>query len=177
MLYAGKFGLGWAHDAFKFACHMFMHTYLTVFIIWFYNFLVLLWFSLSLSLSLSLALVALWHLNVSPLHLGTFFILGHLLRLLLLTPLPLTSNSVMKMPNRTSWRTFHDKAFIRNSKSFCQIFLTLTYPLSSTIRVESHFVASQSRALLWSYRSSTSICTNLIILHPSLSLAFRVYVW
>ena len=32
----------------------------------------------------------------------------------------------MKRPSRTSWRTFHDEAFIRNAKSFCQIFLTLT---------------------------------------------------
>ena len=79
---------------------------------------------MSLSLSLS-RLVALWHLNVSLLHLGTLFISGHLL---LILP-PLTFGSVMRRPVRTSRRTFHDEAFIWNAKSFCQIFLTLTYLL------------------------------------------------
>ena len=54
---------------------------------------------------------------------------------------------VMRRPNQTSLRTFHDAAFIRNAKSFCQIFLTLTYPLSSTVGVGSHYVAPQSCAL------------------------------
>ena len=139
-------GLDWAEHAFKFACDMFMHT-----------------------------LVASWHLNVNPFHPRTFFVSGHLLLLLLLTPLHLTNSSVMRRPNRTSRRTFHNEAFIRNSKSFCQIFLTLTYPLSSTVGVRSHYVASQSRALPWSYKNSNPICTDLIILYPSLSLAFRVY--
>ena len=145
---------------------------------WFYL-LILNMFStlliLSLSLSLSLTLVASWHLNVNPFHPRTFFVSGYLLLLLLLTPLHLTNSSVMRRPNRTSQRTFHNEAFIWNSKSFCQIFLTLTYPLSSTVRVRSHYVASQSRALPWSYKSSNPICTDLIILYPSLSLAFRVY--
>ena len=104
------------------------------------------------------------------------FISGHLLRLLLLTPLPLTSGSVMRWPNRTSWRTFHDAAFIWNAKSFYQISLTLTYPLSSTVRFRSHFMVPQSRALLRSYGSSTPICTDLITLYLNFLLAFRVYV-
>ena len=87
---------------------------------------------LSLSLSLSLTLVASWHLNINPFCPGTLFVLGHLLLLLLLTPLHLTYSSVMKRPNWTSRRTFHDETFIQNAKSFCEIFLTLTYPLSST---------------------------------------------
>ena len=97
-------------------------------------------------LSVSLTLVAPWHLNVNLLHPETLFIPGYLF-LLLLIPLHLSYSSVMRRPNRTSWRTFHDKAFIRNAKSFCQIFLTPPYPLSSTVGVESHYVASQSRAL------------------------------
>ena len=67
----------------------------------------------------------------------------------------------MRRLNWTSLRTFHDAAFIRNVKSFCQIFLTLTYLLSSTLGVRSYYVAPRSRALLSSYRSFTPICTNL----------------
>ena len=85
--------------------------------------------------------------------------------------------SVMRRPNQTSWRTFHDATFIRNAKSFCQTSLTLIYPLSSTEGVRSHFIASQSRALLWSYKSSTPICMDLITLYLSFLLTFRVYVW
>ena len=42
--------------------------------------------------------------------------------------------------------TFHDAAFIRNAKSFYRIFLILTFPLSSTVEVRSHCVASWSLA-------------------------------
>ena len=105
--------------------------------------------SLSFFLSLPLTLVASWHLSISLLRPRTLFIPRHLLLLLLLhlTPLPLTSGSMMRRPNRTSLRTFHNAAFIRNTKSFCQIFLTLTYPLSLTIGVRSQFVASWSCTL------------------------------
>ena len=102
-------------------------------------------FSLSLSLSLSLSrLVALWHLNVSPLHPGTLFNLGHLLLLPLLILHPLTFDFVMRRPVRTSQRTFHDAAFIWNAKSSYRTFSILTFPLSSTVRVGSHCVASRS---------------------------------
>ena len=103
--------------------------------------------SLSFFLSLLFPLVALWHLSVSLLCPGTLFIPGHLLLLLHLTPLPLMSGFVMRRPNQTSLRTSHDVTFIRNAKSFCQTYLTLTYPLSSTVGVGSHYVAHQSRAL------------------------------
>ena len=179
MLCASRFGLGWAHNAFVFACHMFMPCTCTFRFLYllYYILLVLFWMSPSLPLSLFLMLVAIWHLNVNSFCPETLFILKHLLLLLLLTPLPLTYGSVMRRPNRTSWRTFHDVAFIRNAKSFCQISLILTYPLSSTVGVGSHFVVSQSRALPWSYRNSTPICTDSITLYPSLSLAFSVYAW
>ena len=131
----------------------------------------------SLSLSLSLTLVASWHLNISLLRPETLFVLGLLLLLLHLTPIPLMFGSVMRWPNRTSWRTSHDTTFIWNTKSFYQTFLTLTYPLSSTVGVRIHFVASRSRALPWSYKSSTPICTDLITLYPSFLLAFGVYAW
>ena len=101
-------------------------------------------FSLSLSLSPSLSLVALWHLNRNPLHPETLFVLGHLLLLLLLILLHLTFGSVMIKPIRTFQRTFHNTAFIRNAKSFYRTFPILTFPLSSTLGVGSHCVASRS---------------------------------
>ena len=139
--------------------------------------LVLFWLSLSLPLSLFLTLVASWHVNVNPFHLETLFVPGHLLLLLILTSFHLMSGSLMKRPIRTSWRTFHDKTFIRNAKLFCQTFLTLTYPLSSIVKVGSHHVAPWSHDLPWSYRSSTPICTDLITLYPSFLIMFRVYAW
>ena len=181
MLCASRFGLGWAQDEFIFACHMFMHSHTYIpsilYILIYFLFGTFLIVSLSFSFSLPLALVASWHLNVNLLRFRTLFVLGHLLLLLHLTLLPLISDFVMRRLNRTSWRTFHNTVFIWNAKSFCQISLTLTYPLSSTVGVESHFVASQSRALPWSYKSSTPICTDLITLYLSFLLAFGVYAW
>ena len=152
MLCVGRFGLCLAHDAFIFACHMLMHFYAYVVSSFYICYIVSCWclfycLSLPLSLSLFLTLVASWHLNVNPFHPETLFVPGLLLFLLLLTPLSLTYGSVMKMPNRTSRKTFHDVAFIWNAKSFCQISLTLTYSLSFTIGVRSHYVAPRSRAL------------------------------
>ena len=178
MLCAGRFGLGWAYDAIIFACHMFMHFHAyipSIFYISIYlvvgTFLII---SLSFFLSLPLTLVASWHLSVSLLRPGTLFVPWHLLLLLHLTPLPPTFDSVMRRPNRTSLRTFHDEAFIQNAKSFYQTSLTLTCPLSSTVGVGSHCVAFQSPVLLWWYRSVTPTCTDLTILYLSLSLAFKV---
>ena len=154
MLCAGRFGLGWAYDVFKFACHMFMHFHAYIPSCFYHLILkllgTLLTVSLSFFLSFPLILVALWHLSVGLFRPETLFIPRHLLFLLLLTPLPLTSGSVMRRPNHTSLRTFHDAAFIWNAKLFCQTSLTLTYPLSSTVGVGSHYVAPRSRALLWS---------------------------
>ena len=123
---------------------IFMHTYLQVSIFFILYLLgAFLTFFLSLSLSLSFTLVTSWHLHVNPLCPGTLFVPRHLLLLrLFLTPLHLAYGSVIRRPNQTSRRTFHDVAFIRNVKSFCQISLTLTYPLSSTVGVRSHYVAS-----------------------------------
>ena len=182
MLCAVRFGLSWAHDVFVFACHMFMHFHAYVPSSFYICYIVSCWcffdcHSLSLPLSLFVTLVASWHLNVNPFHLGALFVLGYLLVLLLLILLHLMSSSIMRRPNRTSLRTFHNVAFIQNAKSLCQIFLTLTYPLSSTIGVGSHFMASRSHVLPWSYKSSTLICTDLITLYPNLSLAFGIYAW
>ena len=141
-------GLDWAKPMMHFYLHVtcsyiFMHTYLQVSI---FVIFVSCWCFFD-CLSLFLTLVASWHLNVNPFHPETLFVPGLLFFLLLLTPLSLTYGSVMKRPNRTSRKTFHDVAFIRNAKSFCQISLTLTYSLSFTIGVRSHYVAPRSRAL------------------------------
>ena len=150
----------------SFSCiHIFMFLYSYI------NYLV--GASLIISLSLSLALVASWHLNVSLLHPKTLFVLGHLL-LLLILPL-LLFDFMMKGPVWTSQRTFLDKAFIQNAKSSCQISLTLTYPLSSTVGVGSHCVAPQSLALSRAYKSFTPICTDLILQYLSFLHAFEVH--
>ena len=171
-MYAGRIGVGWAHNVFTFACHMFMHfsyirtNYVSIFSI--LNYLVL--FCLSLSLSFFLLLVALWHLCENLPHPRALFIPRHLTMILLLH----TIGSVMIKPVRTFRRTFHDMAFVRNTKSSYWIFPILTFPLSSIVRVGSHCVASRSLALLWSYKSFTPTCTDLNTLYLSLSLAFRV---
>ena len=171
-MYADRIGVGWAHDVFTFACHMFIHfscictNYVSIFLI--LNYLVL--FCLSLSLSLFLLLVALWHLSKNLLHPRTLFILRHLTMILLLH----TISFVMIKPVTTFWRTLHDVAFVRNTKSSYWIFPILTFPLSSIVRVGSHCVASRSLALPWSYKSFTPTCTDLNTLYLNLSLAFRV---
>ena len=98
--------------------------------------------------SLFLSLVALWHLNENILCPETLFVPGHLLLLPRLILLHLTSGSVMIKPVRTFQRTSHDEAFIQNAKLFYQTFLILTFPLSSTVGVGSHYVASRSLVLL-----------------------------
>ena len=123
------------------------------------------------SLSLS-RLIALWHLNVSLLHPETFFISGHLLLILH----PLTFGSMMRRLVRTSRRTFRDTTFIQNAKSSYQTFPILTFPLSSTIEVSSHYVASRSLVPPWSYMIFTPTCTDLTILYLFLSFAFKVRV-
>ena len=148
-LCAGRFGLSWAHDAFSIACHMFMHSHAYVlsfqYILIYLNCLGLFWLpSLSLPLFIYISLL-LWHLNVNLLRPWTLFVPEHLL--LLTLPLFL-SGSMMRRPDWTSLRTFPDKAFIRNATSSCQTSPTLTFPLSSTVEVGSHYVTSQSHVHL-----------------------------
>ena len=164
MLCAGRFELGWAHDAFKFACHMLMHfhayipsiLYIVIYCCWCFSNC----HSLSLSLSRVRISLLLWHLNTNLLHPRTLCILGHLLPLILHH---LLFGSVMRTFVRTSRRTFVDEAFIRNATSFCQTFLTLAYLLLFIVGVGSYFVASRSPAPPWSYRSFTPICTESIL--------------
>ena len=116
-------GLDWVEPMMLFTLHVtcsciFMHTCLT-FNIFFYIWTI--WsFSNCLflprpSFSLSFTLVHQWHWNVNLLRPRTFFIPRH--RLLLILP-PLLFDFVMRMPKRTSQRTFLDEVFIQNTESF-----------------------------------------------------------
>ena len=149
-------GLNWAKPMMFLSLHVICHAfscirtfkflYLYIYI-YIYNLVdafLIVSLSLSLPLSLFLASVASWHPNANPFHPRTLFILGHLLPL---TPLHLTFGSMMRRLIRTSRRTFLDEAFIRNAKSSYQNFPILTYPLSSTVGVGSHYVAPRSLAL------------------------------
>ena len=112
-----------------------------------------------------------WHQNVNLLRPRTLCILGHLF---LLIPPPLLFDSMMSKPERTSQRTFLDEAFIKNAKSFCQTSLTLTYPLSFTVEIGSHYVTSRSPIHPGWSRSFTLKCMGLIIQYLFLLLAFEV---
>ena len=119
-----------------------MHTYsifniLDIFEL-FGTFFIVFFFPLFLS---CLRQSCLWHQNINMLHPRTLCILGPPLLLILLL---LISNSMMRMPERTSWRIFLDEVFIQNAESFCRISPTLTYPLSFTVGVRSHCVRTVS---------------------------------
>ena len=58
---------------------------------------------------------ALWHQNISLLYLGTLFVPGHLY--LLILPL-LLFDSVMRMPERTSWKTFSTRCSFETPNHF-----------------------------------------------------------
>ena len=127
--------------------------------------------SLSPSLSSVCVSLLLWHPNTNLLHPRTLFIPGHPLLLILRLFL---SSSVIRMPNRISLRTFLDKAFIWNAKSFCRTSPTLTYPLSFIVGVGSHCVTSWSLVHLCLSRSFILTCMDLIIQYLFLLLAFDV---
>ena len=143
-------GLDWAEPMMYLCLHVtcsciFMHTYLQVSI---FLYVLCYWCffdSLFLPLFLFFALVASWHRNANLLRPRTLYLLGHLLPL---TLHHLLFGFMMRTLERTSLRIFVDEAFIRNAASFCQNFLTLTYSLSFTIGVGSHFVTSRSLILL-----------------------------
>ena len=113
---------------------IFMHAYLQYFILWYtiVGAFLIVSHTLSLSLSSSCVSLLLWHLYTNLLRPRTLCVFGYRLPLILHH---LMSSFVMRKSNQTSWRTFVDEAFIRNAMSFCQTFLTLTYPLSFTVRL------------------------------------------
>ena len=144
-------GLDWAKPMMFFLLHItcscIFHAYIPSFI----SILILICVGAFLLFFFSLSffrLVALWHQNENLLHPKTLFILGHLLHLPLLILLHLMFCFMMIKLERTFQRTFHDVAFIQNAKSFYQTIPILTFPLSSTIRIRSHCVASRSLVFL-----------------------------
>ena len=176
LMCAVRFGLGWAHDVFKFARHMFMHFSCICTFNSLYSYILIL-FGAFLRVSLSFYALA---CSVAPKHKSASSqnpLRSGASASSFLTPLLLTYGFVMIKPVRTFWRTSLDKAFIRNAKSFYRIFPILTFPLSSTIGVGSHCVVSQSLVPPWSYKSFTPICTDLTILYLSSSLVFEVCTW
>ena len=177
MMCAGRIGLGWAHDVFTFTCHMIMH-FSCIRTIFFFTLLILicvgtfLFVPLSLSLSLSLLVSS----STAPKHKSapSWNLIHSEASTFDSTPSHIQFHD--EKPVRTSRRTFHDVAFIRNAKLSYQTFLILISPLLSIVGDESHFVVSQSLVPLWSYRSFTLTGTDLIILYLISSLAFEVRV-
>ena len=174
-LCADRFGLGWAHDVICFACHMFMHfpcirTLFLIYLIYF-DCLGLFEFSFpSLPLFLFTLVVSMAPKRKStpaqnPFHFGASSSL--------ILPLSLFG-SVMMMPIRHSQRTFLDKVFIRNAKSYWWTSSTLTFPLSFIVVNGSHYVTSRSPVLSCLSRSFTPTCMRLIVQYLSSLLAFEV---
>ena len=130
-------GLDWAEPmmflSLHVTCSCIFHAYVPSFIF----ILILIYVGAFLRVSFSLSLFL--YLNENPLRPRTLFVLRHLF---LLTPLLLTYGSMMIKPVMTFRRTSHDEAFIQNTKSFYWTFPILTFPLSSTVGVGSHCVAS-----------------------------------
>ena len=133
----------------------------------------LFWVVIVCSLSLSRINYA-WHPSTNLLRLGTLFVLGHHL-LLLIFPL-FKFGSVMRRPIRTSLRTFLIVAFIRSTIWFCQILPTLLYLMSFTLKDGNLFVRYPWGVPSCSYRSFTLICTVLIPLYLNLLRYSEVHV-
>ena len=155
-----------------------MDTYLQFYIYWYINCLVLFW-CLLLFLSFSLSYVSYvmapkrkFTLSRNPLCSGS------------------SSSSSSPFDPTPSHIRFHDeKAKLDFFGNFSQhdihlerqvIWLDFSNTDLPTVIyniVGSHYVVPRSRALLWSYRSFTLICMDLITLYPSFLIVFRVYAW
>ena len=151
-----------------------VHAYVQFFSFFLILFFISTFLLVFLSLSLSFFwIVCAWHLSANVLHLGTLFVLGHLL-LLILHPVML--GFVMIKLVKTFQRTFLNVAFIQNAKLSFRISPILIYPLSLTVRVRNPFMIYWSIVPLWSYKSFTPICTDLIIPYLFFLLLFEIYV-
>ena len=128
-------GLDWVEPMMQLflARHMFMHISCIRTLSFLYFCYGLWWCVLSVYLSLSLSLPRIdctWHPSANLLRLRTLFVPSHLLLLIFLL---FTFNSMMRSPIRTSLRIFLNMAFIWSTMWFCQIFLTLLFPMSVTL--------------------------------------------
>ena len=175
-LCAVRFGLGWAHDVFKFAYHKFMHFHAYIPLILYFHIyfvlLVLFWLSLSLSPSLFLTLVC----TMAPKCKSTP------------SQNPLCSgastSSFDPTPSHVWFRD--DKAHKDFSENFSrqgihserQVILSDLFdtdlPTIIYNRVWSHCVVPRSLVPPWSYLSFTPICTESTLLYLISSLTFEV---
>ena len=171
--YAGRFGLGFTYDVFIFARHMFMHIS-CICILSFLSFCFCLWCVFSLSPSLSRIDYA-WHPSANLLRLGTLFVSGYLLPLILPFP-PFTFSSLMRRLIRNFRRTFLNVAFIRSTMWFYRTFSILLFPMSFTLRDGNLFVRYPWGVPPCSYKSFTPTCTILIPLCLNLSRHSEVHV-
>ena len=130
----------------------------------------------SLSLSLSHTLIdRTWHpKRVNPLRVRILF---KVILLLLLISFPLLAfSSVMRRPERTSWRTFKNMVFIRSAMLFCQTFPTLLFLSSFGLGVGNLYLRVPWGVPLCLYRSFTPIYMVSIPLYLNLPRHFEVHV-
>ena len=146
LLCADKFGLGWAHDAFLFACHMFMHFHAYIPSILYILIYLLVLFWLSRSLPLSLSCVSLLYGTQMQIH-------------TVLEPFS---------KNFSRWGIHLECQVILSD------FYNTDLPTVIYSRVGGHCVTSRSLVPLWSYRIFTPICMDLILLYLISSLTFEV---
>ena len=177
-LYADRIGLGWAHDVFTLhitrSC--ILHAYVLLFtyssyceLCW--DFFDCLFHSLPLILFTLVMSMALKHKSTPAQN-------------------PLRSDASSSSDHAPLSLQFRDddayKAFLENfsrrgihwsAESFWVILLTLTFPLSFTVRNRSLFVTSSSLVLLCWFRSSTPTCTGLTILYLISLLVSEVFLF
>ena len=143
-LCACRIGLGCAHDAITFACNILcilMHTYFIFntfsyyFAAWFFSYCLFLPLSL-VYVSASMAPKRKSASSQNPLRSRAFTSSSY--------PTPFLFDSMIRMPERTSRRTFLNEVFIRNAESFWRTLPTLTFPLSFTVGDGSHYMTSRS---------------------------------
>ena len=135
-----------------------------------------LWLCSFLSLSLSLSRIDYaWHPSANLLWLGTLFVSGYLLPLILPFP-PFTFSSLMRKLIRNFWRTFLNVAFIRSTMWFYRTFSILLFSMSFTLGDGNLFVRYPWGVPPCSYKSFTPTCTISIPLCLNLSRHSEVHV-
>ena len=113
-----------------------------------------------------------WHPSTNPLSLGTLFVSGHLLLILIV----FTFDSVMRRPKKTSWRTSPNVVFIRSTAWFYRTFPILLHLLSFIVGDGNLYVRYSWVVPPWSFRSSAPTCMVSIPLYLSLLCAFEVHI-
>ena len=89
---------------------------------------------------------------------------------------PSTFGSEMRRPERTSWRTSRNVAFIRNARLSCRILSTILFMLSFKLGPRNLYLRDPLGVLSCLYKSFTPIYTVSIPLYLSLLLHLEVHV-